>query len=198
MKRKVLMGMAIVLIIIIAYFFIFSEKQETLPPKDQPLVVNELSDPFNKSFSLLLQAYFDVKNSLVESDTAQAHNAATRLQRAADSLQVNDIEGDSTGAIRKLAQTYAGSLDQAAAGLVKDSTLLLKRKQFEMMTDIIWNLTRVVRYKGSKVYYQHCPMAFDNKGAYWVSESPEIRNPYFGHQMLECGTLEDSLDFTKH
>jgi Cu(I)/Ag(I) efflux system membrane fusion protein len=39
------------------------------------------------------------------------------------------------------------------------------------------------------VYKEYCPMAFDNKGAYWLSESEEIRNPYFGKSMLTCGEV---------
>jgi Cu(I)/Ag(I) efflux system membrane fusion protein len=32
-------------------------------------------------------------------------------------------------------------------------------------------------------------MAFDNKGAFWLSEIEEIRNPYFGKEMLSCGEV---------
>ena len=51
------------------------------------------------------------------------------------------------------------------------------------------------RYDGEKVYYQYCPMAFNNKGAYWLSNQSVIRNPYFGNEMLECGKVEDSVDY---
>jgi Cu(I)/Ag(I) efflux system membrane fusion protein len=40
-------------------------------------------------------------------------------------------------------------------------------------------------------------MAFNNKGAYWLSNEREIKNPYFGSEMLECGSVEDSLDYSK-
>jgi len=40
-------------------------------------------------------------------------------------------------------------------------------------------------------------MAFDNKGAYWLSNEAAIRNPYFGDEMLECGKVEDSVDYRK-
>jgi len=43
-------------------------------------------------------------------------------------------------------------------------------------------------------YYQYCPMAFDNKGAYWISNETEIRNPYFGEKMLKCGENKDTLN----
>ena len=34
-------------------------------------------------------------------------------------------------------------------------------------------------------------MANDNQGAYWLSATKEIRNPYFGKQMLNCGSTEE-------
>ena len=42
-------------------------------------------------------------------------------------------------------------------------------------------------------YVQHCPMAFDNAGANWLSEESAIRNPYFGDAMLTCGSTIDTL-----
>lgn len=33
----------------------------------------------------------------------------------------------------------------------------------------------------------HCPMAFNNKGAYWVQKQGKIINPYHGKMMLHCG-----------
>lgn len=35
-------------------------------------------------------------------------------------------------------------------------------------------------------------MAFDNKGAFWLSEIEEIRNPYFGEAMLNCGEVHET------
>lgn len=32
-----------------------------------------------------------------------------------------------------------------------------------------------------------CPMAFNNKGAYWVQKQGDIVNPYHGMMMLHCG-----------
>jgi hypothetical protein len=41
-----------------------------------------------------------------------------------------------------------------------------------------------------EIYQQYCPMAFENTGAFWFSDSEEILNPYFGDAMLRCGTVE--------
>lgn len=35
----------------------------------------------------------------------------------------------------------------------------------------------------------HCPMAFNNRGADWVQRGREVRNPYFGASMLNCGEI---------
>jgi hypothetical protein len=50
----------------------------------------------------------------------------------------------------------------------------------------------VVEYFGlqERVYRMHCPMAFDDEGASWLSNRDEILNPYFGDAMLACGVIE--------
>ena len=41
-----------------------------------------------------------------------------------------------------------------------------------------------------KLYLDFCPMADDNKGAVWISETKEITNPYFGKDMATCGSIK--------
>jgi len=43
------------------------------------------------------------------------------------------------------------------------------------------------------LYVDFCPMALNDKGAYWLSAEKEIRNPYMGAQMLTCGEVKDSV-----
>ena len=44
------------------------------------------------------------------------------------------------------------------------------------------------------VFYQYCPMALDSQGAYWLSNTKEIRNPYFGGNMLSCGSTKETIN----
>jgi len=44
-----------------------------------------------------------------------------------------------------------------------------------------------------EVYMQYCPMAFNNKGAYWFASDKEIMNPYFGDEMLHCGGVKETF-----
>jgi hypothetical protein len=43
------------------------------------------------------------------------------------------------------------------------------------------------------VYYQHCPMYNDNKGANWLSLESSVKNPYYGSQMLSCGKTIETI-----
>jgi hypothetical protein len=131
----------------------------------------------------------------VASDTAKASAAALALCTAADSLKVNEIKGDSTGVIKETAISFSGSISGSAQALAAEKELINKRKEFEIIAESMWNLTRTVRYSGQKLYWQFCPMAFDNKGAHWISGEREIKNPYFGSEMLNCGSIEDSLSY---
>lgn len=194
--KKVLI--AILLLAALGYggYYFFGKKESR--PKDedpQPLALNKNSSTFNDSYQQMMAGYYGLKDALVASDSVKANEASRKLAVLADSLKIAEIQGDSTGMIKETAKTFTGTISGSAQALVKESTLEAKRKEFEMISDALWSLTRTVRYDGEKVYYQFCPMAFDNKGAYWLSNQAVIRNPYFGDQMLECGKVEDSLDY---
>ncbi|MFD2563027.1 DUF3347 domain-containing protein [Aquimarina rubra] len=44
-----------------------------------------------------------------------------------------------------------------------------------------------------EVYKQFCPMAFEGNGGYWLSDSKEVRNPYYGNKMLKCGSVNQTI-----
>ena len=47
---------------------------------------------------------------------------------------------------------------------------------------------------GQVVYNQFCPMADDNKGAYWLSNDKNVLNPYFGSAMIACGSVKQVIE----
>lgn len=197
MKRRFLALSAVILALLVIFFF--SKNKESRPenPDPVPLAISKHTDAFTHSFENLLFSYYELKDALVSSDTAKANGAAGKLAQHADSLDVEAIRGDSTGLIKETAKSLAGMINTAALGLMQESGLEEKRKEFESMTDPMWSLTRTVRYDGAKVYYQYCPMAFNDRGAYWLSRETDIRNPYFGDKMLKCGSVEDSINYSR-
>ncbi|WEK34788.1 MAG: DUF3347 domain-containing protein [Candidatus Pseudobacter hemicellulosilyticus] len=197
MKKLLIAIVALGLIGFVAWKIWGGKADQPAEEKQQPLTVTEHSGAFNQSFHRFLTAYFDLKDALVTSDTGKASAAALRLATTADSLQINEIKGDSTGAIKLTAKDYAGTIAGSARAVAGEKDLKAKRKEFKMIAESMYVIIQTVRYDGQKVYWQYCPMAFDNQGAYWVSQNREVFNPYFGDEMLHCGSVEDSLDFSR-
>ena len=46
---------------------------------------------------------------------------------------------------------------------------------------------------GGRLVRMHCPMVDDFTGADWLQRGEPLRNPYFGAEMLECGTIEERI-----
>ena len=44
------------------------------------------------------------------------------------------------------------------------------------------------------LYQDFCPMANDGKGAIWLSEFEDIKNPFFGSKMLKCGKVQKKIN----
>ncbi|MBC2839340.1 DUF3347 domain-containing protein [Robiginitalea sp. SC105] len=120
----------------------------------------------------VFEAYLDLKDALVASDPLAAESAATQMLRA---------PGLDNPAVREELETFL-----SAEGI---------EGQRESFSSLVAKLEPVLRdhLSTGTVYKQFCPMAFNNTGGYWFSDSEEIRNPYFGDKMLKCGKVDDRL-----
>ena len=197
MRRPIALIIVLVALVAGVYFLFFKKEKQERGPKDQPLALGENTGSFNQSFDNLMSAYFAVKDALVASDTVKANAAAAKLVLAADSLKTDEIKDSSENSVIKAtAKDYAGTISGWAKGLIGEKDIEAKRSEFKMISESLWTLVRTVKYSGQKLYYQYCPMAFDDQGANWLSKESDIRNPYFGDVMLTCGRNDDSLDYS--
>jgi hypothetical protein len=207
MKRLVIVIILLAAIAFGVYKLAFSvEKKATIAAeKDQPLAISKNSIAFNESFAKVLNDYFSLKSALTDYDTVKANAAAGVLAVDADSLKINEIKGDTTGAIKATAGNAAGTISGSAKGLIGETDLVKKKREFQMISDAIYDLARTVQYDRMKLFHQHCPMAFnESEDGTWLSNSDSIVNPYLGSKhpkfkdkMLHCGDITDSLGFTK-
>lgn len=118
--------------------------------------------------------YIHLKDMLVNSDAKAAQLAATELKKALTKA------GNSKGA--ELAGKIAGT-----AGIKT------QRAEFIGLTAEIENIIRPGTLSAGKIYKQYCPMANEGNGAYWLAGEAEIKNPYFGADMLECGEVKEEI-----
>ena len=180
-------------------------KKETSPVEktEGPLTISKNSDAFNTSFAKLMNDYYALKDAFVDWDSVKVNLVAQSLKKNSDSLLIRELKADSS--VIQTAQSYVLSIDGEVDGLVGEKTIEQKRRSFNMLTNDIYDLVRVVKYDRETLYHIKCPMAFnDSEEAYWLSNSSKIVNPYLGRKhptykdkMLGCGEVTDSLDFAK-
>lgn len=66
------------------------------------------------------------------------------------------------------------------------------REHFAMMSEEVYALVKAFG-AGKPLYHDHCPMYDNNKGAMWLSETFEVKNPYMGSKMPKCGSVEEKI-----
>jgi Cu(I)/Ag(I) efflux system membrane fusion protein len=71
--------------------------------------------------------------------------------------------------------------------------LAQQRSAFMALGEALYQSVKQLGADGPTLYYQYCPMAVGDQGAYWLSKEKEIRNPYFGESMLKCGENKETL-----
>ncbi|MBT8256028.1 MAG: DUF3347 domain-containing protein [Bacteroidia bacterium] len=119
-------------------------------------------------------SYIQLKTALVNSD---AESTATSAKELINALENKGDEEE----LLKAAQTIATSSD-----------IEVQRKEFVLVTSGLEKMLEGAISSGV-IYKQYCPMAFDFEGGFWLSNSKEIYNPYFGDKMLRCGKVDSEI-----
>ena len=84
-------------------------------------------------------------------------------------------------------------LEPAIGEIEKGKDIEKQREAFSLVSTALYEAAVRFGTGRRKGLYQFCPMAVGNRGAYWISETAEIVNPYFGEDMRSCGETRDTL-----
>ena len=116
--------------------------------------------------------YLEIKMALTNEDADKAKDVAEAM---ADSFSPERKE------LKTIAQQLAETED-----------IEKQRQLFAAFTEKVGPMFEDALSKGT-IYKKYCPMAFDNRGAYWYADVEEISNPYFGDKMPNCGSVEKTI-----
>jgi hypothetical protein len=137
----------------------------------------------------MVDGYLEVKNALVEGKTADAAKGANHMRTAMKGMDKSLMTAEQKSAY----DAAEANLSAAAQAIASSETSLSdQRTQFYPLSQGIYQLVKAFG-GGRPLYHDHCPMARDNQGALWISETKEVKNPYFGDEMLTCGTVEEII-----
>jgi len=67
-----------------------------------------------------------------------------------------------------------------------------QREHFVMLSKDMYDLVKTFG-SGQILYKVFDSMSNDGKGAFWLSETKEIKNPYMGKAMLSSGSIQEEI-----
>lgn len=149
------------------------------------------SPTFDQSFEKLLSAYLQLKDQLVAEKDSGIAQSTRALVLASDSLKLSELQADSN--LVQTAFSYSDGISSEAQGLLGENNLLSKRRSFQMISDQLYDLIKTVQYQQKPLYRFYCSKAFEDQGAYWISDQTIVNNPYQPNLKPICGEIKDSI-----
>lgn len=128
--------------------------------------------------------YFLLKDALVKTDGKTAAEKATALSLSINSVKMETLKTDEHMVWMKVVK----DLTADAKNISETKDVEKQRNVFNSLSKGVYELIKVSK-PTEKVYYQYCPMKKMN----WLSKENTIKNPYFGSQMLSCGTTVETI-----
>ncbi len=140
---------------------------------------------FTAQLTDIVDAYFDIKNGLVDSNVGKSTVSARNLSellKATDSSLL-------TGEALETWKDWEKQLQSSLKSFVSAKDLNAQRELFGTLSDTLISAVGFFGANNRELYINHCPMAQDGNGAHWLSEFEEVKNPYFGEAMMNCGDV---------
>jgi Cu(I)/Ag(I) efflux system membrane fusion protein len=144
---------------------------------------------FKQQLGKISDAYLVLKDAFVATESEQASIASVQVLEDLSTVDMALVKGE--------AHLYWMEQQRAMHAHSKKISELddvqEQRKQFDFLSQALIRTIKVFGMLDDTLYVEHCPMAMDGKGADWLSRETEIRNPYYGDEMLTCGLVKDTI-----
>ncbi|MGY4386499.1 hypothetical protein ACVWYN_003554 [Pedobacter sp. UYP24] len=137
----------------------------------------------------LVSNYLQIKNALTKDNSKDAAAAGKAMSDGFTNFDKSTL----TAAQKKSFEDIADDAKEMAehVGMSADK-LPHQREHFDMLSEDMYDLVKAFGVS-QPLFVDHCPMYNDKKGAIWLSETKEIKNPYMGSSMSTCGTVKEEL-----
>lgn len=175
----------------------YERVNKTVTTKETPKVETENHEHHSKTgqvnqevnqLKAIFDNYFAIKEALIQSNGNTASAKAKDLASAIASVKMEALTTEEHTAFMKVMKDLSFDSERIA----KTNEVSPQRSYFTTLSDNIYTLIKASKQQ-TPVYYQHCPMYNDGKGANWLSKESAIKNPYYGSQMLGCGKTTETI-----
>jgi len=138
--------------------------------------------------SPVYNAYFAIKDALIKGDGKTAAAKAKELYAAVDVVPMDKL----STAQHTVWMKYMKDISYNAEHIKGTTEVDHQREHFAKLSPAMYEVMKGIK-ADYPVYYDHCPMYNDGKGADWLSKESGIKNPYYGSQMLTCGSTKETI-----
>jgi len=143
----------------------------------------------NFSIAPIVKDYLALKNALVADNDKAAANAGKQLFTTLSKVDMKTIAANKHKEFMDIFENAKENAEHIGDNAGKID------HQREHLASLSKDVSDLIALFGTtqKLYQDYCPMYNDGKGAVWISEAKAIKNPYYGSQMLTCGSVKKEL-----
>ncbi|WP_209391064.1 DUF3347 domain-containing protein [Chryseobacterium sp. RR2-3-20] len=155
--------------------------------KTEQQEVKEVAQNF--SIAPIVKDYLVLKNALVADNDRAAANAGKQLFANLNKVDMKTIPANKHKEFMDIFENAKENAEHIGDNAGKID------HQREHLASLSKDVSDLIALFGTtqKLYQDYCPMYNDGKGAVWISEAKAIKNPYYGNQMLTCGSVKKEL-----
>ena len=145
----------------------------------------------NQSASIngIVSSYLQLKNALANDNGKDAATAGSAMVSAFKNFDQSSLPADKKKTFEDI-QDDAG--EHAEHISMNGGNIKHQREHFETLSKDVYDLVKTFG-ANQTLYKDFCPMYNNNKGANWLSETKEIKNPYLGKKMATCGEVKETI-----
>jgi len=138
----------------------------------------------NSATSEIVDSYLQIKNALVSDSKDGAAKGASMMLMAFSNFDMSQL-GEAQH--KEYMEIYESAKEQAEH-IVK-SPIDHQREHFETMSTDVNDLITLLG-TDKTLYVDYCPM----KKVSWLSETKDIKNPFYGSKMMTCGNIKSQIN----
>lgn len=158
--------------------------------QQEEIIAFDVDPQFKLQLTDLYDAYLPMKDAFVLTHSKKVRKAGKKLIPFLDAVDMQLLGEDA----HMVWMDQLSAMKRALDKIVEMKDIEMQRAAFSDFNSGFYVAIKSFGLQNQKVFYQFCPMAFNDQGAYWLSNDEQISNPYFGDVMLRCGEVKDVIE----
>ena len=164
-------------------------KNDTTQNNSSAMSSNNRDESVDGSMREMVTQYLQIKNALANDNGKDAAAAGNAFAESMEKMGKTTLSTEKKKAWDKVSD----DAKEMAEHIGKNGDKLEhQREHFDMLSNDMYDMVKTFG-AGQPLYKDFCPMYNNKKGAIWLSETKEIKNPYLGKSMPTCGSVKEEL-----